>query len=531
MCKESIDRRNMKVIDASKLQQMVIGAYKYLEENKSYVDELNVFPVPDGDTGTNMNMTMKSGVDKVNQTSLSSVEEISKALSQGTLMGARGNSGVILSQLVRGMAKALKGKDEIGALELKEIFVNASKTAYRAVMQPTEGTILTVARLMGEKAEEVFSSGTNLDDYLVEILAAGQQALDNTPKQLPVLKEAGVVDSGGQGLIFLLRGALNALNGDIDKDIDLSSDTSDEGKYIINFALAISKDDFENIENSLKNSSTNFDYEFKDGLVKATLRTEHPQQIINTLLVDGVLVKLELENTSDDIEKTNNKTQKLNKYGFIAVSRGEGYDEILKSMNIDKIISGGQTMNPSTEDIYKNIEDINAENIIIFPNNKNIIMSAKQACELTDKNARVLETKSIPETFTAMLEFDEADDIDDNIETMSDTISDMHTGEVSISIRDTSVNNIEIKKDDYLGILDGKIVVSKADLEETAREVINKAVDEDDDISLVTIYYGEEASKKKAKDLVKKLSKDHKDIDVELVFGGQPVYYYQITLE
>ena len=522
----------MKVIDASKLQQMVIGAYKYLEENKAYVDELNVFPVPDGDTGTNMNMTMKSGVDKVNQTTGSSVEEIAKALSQGTLMGARGNSGVILSQLVRGMSKALKGKDEINAEDIKNIFANATKTAYRAVMQPTEGTILTVARKMSEKAESAFDENLNLDDYLIEIIAEGQQALDNTPKQLPVLKEAGVVDSGGQGLIFLLRGALNALNNEIDRDIDLSSnDSKEEGSYKLELKLQIQEDNFDKVKESIENLSTNFDYDFKDGLLEVKLRSEHPQQIISILLVDGILVKLEVENLNTDLEKVEKKQVKLKKYGFVAVSRGEGYDEILKSMNIDKIISGGQTMNPSTEDIYKNIEEVNAENIIIFPNNKNIIMASKQACELTDKNAMVLETRSIPETFTAMLDFDEDDDIEENIDNMSEAIEEMHTVEVSISIRDTSVNNIEIKKDDYIGILDGKIVATASNLEDTTKDTIQKAIEDDDDISLVTIYYGEEADKKKAKDLVKKLTKKHKDIDVELVYGGQPVYYYQATLE
>lgn len=522
----------MKVIDASKLQQMVIGAYKYLEENKSLVDELNVFPVPDGDTGTNMNMTMKSGVDKVNQTSGLSVEEIAKALSQGTLMGARGNSGVILSQLVRGMSKTLKGKDEIGALEVRDIFKNATKTAYKAVMQPTEGTILTVARMMAEKAEEAYDENKNLDDYLVEIITEGQKALDNTPKMLPVLKEAGVVDSGGQGLMFLLRGALNALNGDIDRDIDLSSSESvDEGTYKIKFELLIKEAEFENIRDAIESLSTNFEYEFVDGYLKAESRSEHPQQIISKILVDGVLVKLEIENTNPEVKTSDTKEENLKKYGFIAVSRGEGFDDILKSMNIDKIISGGQTMNPSTEDIYNNIEEISAENIIIFPNNKNIIMSSKQACELTDKNAMVLGTKSIPETFTAMLEFDEDSDIEENIENMTEAIADMHTVEVSISIRDTSVNNIEIKKDDYIGILDGNIVATNSDIEETAKKAIEIAIDNDEDISLITLYYGEEADKRKAKDLVKKLSKEYKDIDVELVYGGQPVYYYQATLE
>lgn len=520
----------MKVIDANKLQQMVIGAFKYLEENKSLVDELNVFPVPDGDTGTNMTMTMKSGVDKVNTSGLSNVYEISKALSQGTLMGARGNSGVILSQLVRGMSKALKNKDVIESIDIKEIFVNASKTAYRAVMQPTEGTILTVARKMAERAEEAYEEDINLDDYLIDIIGEGQKALDNTPKQLPVLKEAGVVDSGGQGLLFLLRGALNALNNDIDRDIDLSDASEEEKTYKLSFSLSCKEADYEKIIDSIRNLSSHLESEFNDNVIKASLQTDHPHQVISILLLDGVLLKVEIENTKPEIAKEE-KEVKLKKYGFIAVSRGDGYDDILKSMNIDKIISGGQTMNPSTEDIYKNIEEINAENIIIFPNNKNIIMSAKQACDLTDKNAMVVETRSIPESFTAMLEFDESESIEENVENMDDVIADMHTAEVSISIRDTSVNNVEIKKDDFIGILDGKIVVSTSNIEETLKLALEKAIEEDEDISLVTLYYGEEADKKKAKDLVKKLSKDHKDIDVELIYGGQPVYYYQATLE
>lgn len=522
----------MKVIDAAKLQQMIIGAFKYLEENKTVVDELNVFPVPDGDTGTNMTMTMKSGVDKVNQSGLSNVEEVSKALSQGTLMGARGNSGVILSQLVRGMSKTLKNKSEIKLEDIRDIFIAANKQAYRAVMQPTEGTILTVARKMAEKAESDYEEGLDIDDYLITIVAEGQKALDNTPNQLPVLKEAGVVDSGGQGLLFLLRGALNALNGEIERDVDLSSNdvANKEGMFLLKFELATKESSYEKLKESIGNLSEEFNSDFKDDLMVAELKTEHPHQILSVLLVDGVILKVELENLNPNIEISVNEEKPAKKYGFIAVSRGEGYDEILKSMNIDRIISGGQTMNPSTEDIYKNIEEINAENIIIFPNNKNIIMSSKQACELTDKNAFVVETRSIPESFTAMLEFDDSESPKTNIENMNEVIADMHIVEVSISIRDTSVNNIEIKKDDYIGILDGKIVASTSEIEQTARLAVAKSC-ESDDISLITVYYGEDVDRKRAKDFVKKLSKEYKDVDVELVYGGQPIYYYQITLE
>ncbi|MDO5047357.1 MAG: DAK2 domain-containing protein [Anaerococcus sp.] len=523
----------MKSIDASKLQQMIIGAYEYLNENKDLVNELNVFPVPDGDTGTNMNMTIKSGLDKVNSSDLSSVDKIAKALSQGTLMGARGNSGVILSQLVRGMSKALKGKYEIGNDDIKEIFNLAAKTAYKAVMQPTEGTILTVANKMAQKAEEAYDENLDIDKYLIEILTAGQIALDNTPNQLPVLKEAGVVDSGGQGLIFLLRGGLNALNSDIKRDIDLSSEVKDDENftYQLDFDLAGKTSDLEKLDENLRRITRNFKSTCENEILKASFLTDAPQNIVQMILMQGVILRINLENLSPDltiIEEDDKKPSK--KYGFIAVSRGEGYNSIMESMNIDKIIEGGQTMNPSTEDIYKSIEELNAENIIIFPNNKNIIMSSKQAAEVSDKNVYVLETKSIPQVFTALLEFDESLDPEENLENMAEVIDQMHIGEVSISIRDTSVNNIEIKKDEFLGILDGKIITSKDSIEKTSEELIKNAV-KDSDASLVTIYYGEEIDKRKAKDFAKKLSKKFKDIDIELVYGGQPVYYYTITIE
>ena len=524
----------MKIIDASKLQQMIIGAYEYLDENKDLVNELNVFPVPDGDTGTNMNMTIKSGLDKVNKSNISSVDEVAKALSQGTLMGARGNSGVILSQLVRGMSKTLKGKDIIEISDIKEIFQNAKKTAYKAVMQPTEGTILTVARVMAEKAEEVYYETSSLDDYLMEIIGAGQVALDNTPNQLPVLKEAGVVDSGGQGLIFLLRGALNALNSNIDRDIDLSNgkEMDDESFiYKINFELAGSIEDLLTLDENLQRITKEYSSEIESSTLKASFKTDSPQNIVQMILLQGVILNISLENLKPNLDvKENKKSKPSKKYGFIAVSRGDGYNAIMESMNIDKIIAGGQTMNPSTEDIYNAMEEIDAENIIIFPNNKNIIMSAKQAAEVSDKNAVVVETRSIPEAFSAILEFDESLSPEENLENMNEVIEDIHIAEVSISIRDTTVNNIEIKKDNYIGILDGKIVATDTTIENTAEKAIIDLV-EDEDISLITIYYGEEVDKRQAKDFSKKLSKKFKHVDCELVFGGQPVYYYTITLE
>lgn len=522
----------MKIIDANKLQQMIIGAYEYLDENKDHVNELNVFPVPDGDTGTNMNMTIKSGLDKVNKSNLSSVEEVSKALSQGTLMGARGNSGVILSQLVRGMSKTLKGKDVINAEDIRDIFENAKKTAYKAVMQPTEGTILTVARMMAEKAADAYKEDIELDDYLMEIIAAGQKALDSTPKLLPVLKEAGVVDSGGQGLIFLLRGALNALNGNIDRDINLSAEEDDDDfTYKLDFELASNEEKLSQLDENLRRITKDYDSTLTGESLKASLKTDSPQNIIQMILLEGVILKINLENLKANIEiKEEVDTKPKKKYGFIAVSRGEGYNAIMESLNIDKIIAGGQTMNPSTEDIFKAIEEINAENIIIFPNNKNIIMSAKQAAEVTEKNAYVVDTRSIPETFTALLEFDESLSAEENLENMKEIIEDIHIAEVSISIRDTSVNDIKIRKDDYIGILDGKIVATDSSMDKTLELTIDKIIEEGE-VSLVTVYYGEDVDKRKAKEFVKKLSKKYKDVDCELVYGGQPVYYYTVTLE
>ena len=524
----------MREIDANKLHQMIHAAYEQLNENKEMVNDLNVFPVPDGDTGTNMTMTMKSGLDKVNQLNSTSADEIAKSLSQGTLMGARGNSGVILSQLIRGFSKAIKGKSSINISDISEIFNTANKTAYKAVMKPTEGTILTVSQKMTDKANESYGDDIEFDQYLYEIIKEGQIALDNTPNQLPVLKEAGVVDSGGQGLMLLLRGAFSALNSDIKlEEIDnQKKETKKDLTYELKFELATTEDSYKTIKKSLDSMAEDIEESFKEDTLKASLKTDNLSVLIQMLGENGLILHAELTNLKPDlnlIEKK--KKQEAKKYGFIAVSRGQGYDSILKSMNIDQIISGGQTMNPSTEDIYNSLEKVNAENIIIFPNNKNIIMSAKQAAEIIDKNAIVVETRSIPETFAAMLEFDEDNSIEENTEAMKEVIADVHVAEVSSSIRDTSVGGVEIKKDDYLGILDGDIIASEIKIEDSVIKTIDKALADYSDLSLVTLYYGEEVDKKEAKSLAKKIGKKHKYVDVELVYGGQPVYYYTITLE
>ena len=523
----------MKKIDSKKFKSIIIKSFELLNEKRDVVDSLNVFPVPDGDTGTNMTMTMKSGVEKVKQIESQSCYDIAKALSQGTLMGARGNSGVILSQLCRGMSKSLKGKDIIDGQSIKEIFATANKTAYKAVMKPTEGTILTVSRLMAEEAENSFENNIDIDKYLYKIIAAGHKALLDTPNLLPVLKEAKVVDSGGQGLMFLLEGALKAINGEINIETDLSEIEIEDlpsKEFNVDLSISIDEDDKDNLIKKIEDVSTSLTNDFDNGILNLSFDCDSIKNLIEIVSDFGQILSMNVENTDPEVinnVKLNKKPSK--KYGFIAVSRGEGYDKVFESLNIDRIISGGQTMNPSTEDIYKAIEKVDSENIIIFPNNKNIIMSAKQACELSDKTCKVVETRSIPESFSALLSFDEDESLEDNMENFNDAIEDVRVLEVTIAVRDTNVNNVAIKKDEYIGIVDNNIVTSKSSIEKTAKETLLKAVD--DDTSLITIYYGEDISDREAKKLQKFAQKKFKDSDVELIYGGQPLYYYTITLE
>lgn len=523
----------MKKIDSKKFKSIIIKSFELLNEKRDVVDSLNVFPVPDGDTGTNMTMTMKSGVEKVKQIESQSCYYIAKALSQGTLMGARGNSGVILSQLCRGMSKSLKGKDIIDGQSIKEIFATANKTAYKAVMKPTEGTILTVSRLMAEEAENSFENNIDIDKYLYKIIAAGHKALLDTPNLLPVLKEAKVVDSGGQGLMFLLEGALKAINGEINIETDLSEIEIEDlpsKEFNVDLSISIDEDDKDNLIKKIEDVSSSLTNDFDNGILSLSFDCDSIKNLIEIVSDFGQILSMNVENTDPEVinnVKLNKKPSK--KYGFIAVSRGEGYDKVFESLNIDRIISGGQTMNPSTEDIYKAIEKVDSENIIIFPNNKNIIMSAKQACELSDKTCRVVETRSIPESFSALLSFDEDESLEDNMENFNDAIEDVRVLEVTIAVRNTNVNNVAIKKDEYIGIVDNNIVTSKSSIEKTAKETLLKAVD--DDTSLITIYYGEDISDREAKKLQKYAQKKFKDSDVELIYGGQPLYYYTITLE
>ena len=538
------------------------GSYKNLESNKEYVNGLNVFPVPDGDTGTNMSLTFKSVMKKLNETDDGSMKTIAKALSTGSLMGARGNSGVILSQLCRGFSKVVEKVDELDIVNIVEAFESAKETAYNAVLKPTEGTILTVSRMMAEFARKEFLNYDDALEFLKDVIDEGNRALNLTPELLPVLKEAGVVDAGGKGLMVLLEGFYKAINGenlddvleeedvlslDLKKTIEHHSDVRPEDivygyctEFLINHDGSESYEEFKSVIQEYGDSIVCVGV---DNLIKTHIHTDDPGKVLSLARQRGELSDIKIENMRFQNQEVNRIKDEQNKakeketkaeskeYGFVTISIGEGFDQIFKELNVDKIVTGGQTMNPSTQDIVDAVNEVNAKNVFIFPNNKNIIMSAKQAAQITEKNAVVVETRSIPETFAAMLEFDEDSDIETNLENMNESIKEMHVAEISISIRDTSINGIEILRDDYLGILDGNIVTSNSKIVDTALKTIETALENDEDLSLITIYYGEEVDKKDAKDLVKKISKKHKDVDVELVYGGQPVYYYTITLE
>lgn len=517
-------------IDSSKFIAMAKAAFDKLNEHKQEVNDLNVFPVPDGDTGTNMTMTMYSGLEKVKACKEKGLPEISKALSQGTLMGARGNSGVILSQLFRGMSKALKDKEEIRAEDIRNIFVTANTIAYKAVMKPTEGTILTVSRKMTDKAEEIYEEHISLDKYLYLIMAEGQKALDSTPNLLPVLKEAGVVDSGGQGLMYLMEGAVENLNSEIENEVslDLEEDSleGDEFEYKIMVEL-LDMGNEEKIEASLRNLKIAAKVEKNSKLIRCEIATNSPEEAFIALANVGHIVNAQVESKIYTQEEEDSKPSK--KYGFVTVSRGEGYDLLFKDLKVDKIIAGGQTMNPSTEDIYKAIEEVDGEVIYIFPNNKNILMAAKQAASLTDRQCYVVDTKSIPEALTALLTFDTDCSPTENYENMLEAIRNIKLVELTYSVRDTSISGIQVKKGSYIGILDNNLVATGRNMNKTLDETLTKAID--DDSSLLTIFYGEDVKEAEAQKIASAISKKYKDLDIEVVYGGQPLYYYTVTIE
>ena len=555
----------MSKITTSLLQEMVEAAATRLGKQAEYVNSLNVFPVPDGDTGTNMGMTMDNGAKAVSDQTASTVGEVGQILSKGLLMGARGNSGVITSQLFRGFGQSIKGKIELDGKDLASAFQSGVEVAYKAVMKPVEGTILTVSRGAATAAIKKAESTDDAVEVMRAALEGAKAALAKTPEMLPVLKEVGVVDSGGQGLVFIYEGFLSALTGEYiaSEDFQATPATMTEMinaehhksvaghvatedikfGYCTEIMVALKqgptyvKDfDYEEFRNYLSNLGDSLLVVNDDEIVKVHVHTEDPGLVMQEGLKYGALVKVKVDNMRNQHDAQVQKEEAVQTeqsapkdFALITVVAGDGLADIFKSQGVDYVISGGQTMNPSTEDIVKAIEQVNAKNVIILPNNKNIFMAAQSAAEVVDVNAAVVETRTVPQGFTSLLAFDPSQSIEANVEAMTASLSDVTSGSVTLAVRDTTIDGLEIHENDILGMVDGKILVSTPDMDQALLDTFDKMIDEDSEI--VMIYVGEEGNKEQAQTIADKLEAAHEDIEVEIFQGDQPVYPYLFSVE
>ena len=552
-------------IDAAMLKKCFLAGAANLEAKKEIINELNVFPVPDGDTGTNMTMTILSAAKEVSDIASPNFENLSKAISGGSLRGARGNSGVILSQLFRGFTKEIKSVTVIDAPVLARAFQKATETAYKAVMKPKEGTILTVAKGLSDKMNELACENGDLEEILGQVLEHGRYVLSQTPEMLPVLKEAGVVDSGGQGLIEVLSGIYDCLLG---KEIDLTAalgttttakveaDTTQADikygyctEFIINVEKKFDNGDELNFKAYLESIGDSIVVVADDEIVKVHVHTNDPGLAIQKALTYGSLSKMKIDNMREEHkEKLIKEAEKAEaekkaaeeaakkpaepkkKYGFISVSAGAGLSEIFEGLGVDVVIEGGQTMNPSTEDMLNAIDKVNAENVFILPNNSNIILAANQAQSIvTDKNVYVVPSKTIPQGITALINFDESADAETNFDNMSSEMKNVKTGQVTYAVRDTSMDGKEIKQNDIMGIGDKTILSVGKDIEETTIDMLSQLID--DDSELISVYYGEDVSSEQVDSLTAKLEETYPDLDLEVHSGGQPIYYYIVSVE
>ena len=556
----------MTTINAETLQKMFIAGAKNLEAKKEWINELNVFPVPDGDTGTNMTLTIMSAAKEVGAITEPTMETIAKAISTGSLRGARGNSGVILSQLFRGFTREIKKVDQIDVDVLSRACVKAVETAYKAVMKPKEGTILTVAKGMADKSCELVGESDDLVHVIDEIIKHGDYVLSQTPEMLPVLKQAGVVDSGGQGLMTVIKGAFDALLG---KEIDYTLEPVQTAgtkvteevpmddveikfgyctEFIINLDKEMPKSEEKAFKEFLESIGDSIVLVADDEIVKVHVHTNEPGVAITKALTYGSLSRMKIDNMREEHqerliknaekmaeqqkadEEQAKASEPRKEYGFVAVSVGEGLDEIFKGLNVDHIISGGQTMNPSTEDILNAIDKINADNIYVLPNNKNIILAAQQAESLVeDKNIIVIPSKTIPQGISAMIGFIPDNSPEDNKEAMLDSMSYVKTGEVTYAVRDTVIDDKEIKEGNIMGIGDEGILAVGEEIDDTTINMIKEMQDEESEI--VSLYYGAEVTEEAANELADKIAEALPEIEVEVYPGGQPIYYYIASVE
>ncbi|HZK01166.1 MAG TPA: DAK2 domain-containing protein [Tissierellaceae bacterium] len=543
----------IEIIDGELLKKALLVGSALLDKNKEEVNSLNVFPVPDGDTGTNMSLTIKSAVKQASASSEDDTYMIALAASQGSLMGARGNSGVILSQLFRGFAIGIKGKSKIDVITLARGFRQAAETAYKAVMKPTEGTILTVAREIGEFSMSISKEETNILVFLERVIEHGNNTLGRTPEMLPVLKQAGVVDAGGKGLMYIITGIYNSLAGieDIEYSVEAEEDsrifhreaidTDDiEFGYCTEFMIKGNSDEIDRFRNQLSTHGDSLLVVGGDGIIKVHVHTNNPGLVLEKGLELGELSDIKIDNMRYQHEEvllkeelknmeSKKKIEPSKEYSIVSISIGQGIDEIFKELHVEQIVHGGQTMNPSTEDILKAIELTEGRNVFVLPNNKNIILAAEQTVELSSRNVIVLATKTIPEGIGALLAFDEGSDLDDNINNMEDNIKNILSGQVTYAVRDTEYSNNEIKKDDIIGLSKGDILATGKDVNSVALDLIEAMMNED--ISIISIFYGDNLEEEKARELSSLLEEKYSEIDIELLFGGQPLYYYIFSLE
>lgn len=535
----------VKYIDNVTFKKMLLGAAANLENNKKIVDSLNVFPVPDGDTGTNMNLTVQSAMREMNNLQESTITHLADAVANGSLMGARGNSGVILSQLFRGMAKGLKGAMKIDCKIIAESFKSASDTAYKAVMKPVEGTILTVARETAEKAMTTYEEYDDTVLFLESLLDQAKNTLNRTPDMLKVLKQADVVDAGGKGLVFLIEGALAALKGVEIKHEEVEQQVIETEKELMGFSsedeiiFTYCTEFF--IKNPTKTAEEFLSKIYDKGdsivcvgdekLIKTHIHTNNPGQILAIAVKYGELSQIKIDNMKEQFRERfkNKKSDEKKKYGFVSIGVGDGIEKVFSDLNVDVFLSGGQTMNPSTEDILAAANSVNAEHIIILPNNGNIILAATQAKEISEKDLYVIPSKSIPQGITAMLAFKEDSSVEENVSAMTKAVKEVKTGQVTYAVRDTVFNDMKIKKDEVIALSEGNIVAHGENPEEQTLELIKEMVDEDS--FLITIFFGEMVDKKIAEELKKQVEKEAEECDVEVIYGGQPLYYYIISVE
>lgn len=550
----------MNTIDAKLLARMFLAGAKNLEVKKEWINELNVFPVPDGDTGTNMTLTIMSAVKEVNNLEDVQMTSLAKAISSGSLRGARGNSGVILSQLLRGFTKGIRDLEELDAVALARAVDKGVETAYKAVMKPKEGTILTVARGVADKALELAEDAEDLQTFLEDVLEEGRRVLAKTPDMLPVLKEAGVVDSGGQGLMVVLEGAFDAFMG---KEVDLTFDGGESAKvvkitpqaeadikfgYCTEFIIVLNKEftaedevDFKSYLSSLGDSIVCV---ADDEVVKIHVHTNDPGLAIQRALTYGSLSRIKIDNMREEHqEKLIKDAEKIaaqqaeeaakapkKEVGFISVSIGEGFGQIFRDLGVDYLIEGGQTMNPSTEDMLNAISKVNAEHIFILPNNKNIILAANQAKALTkDKDIIVIPTKTVPQGITAVINYVPEKSVEDNEKDMTEEITRVKTGQITYAVRDTHIDDKEIHEGDIMGIGDHGMLAVGKEVAAVAKETVEQMVD--DETELISIYYGEGFTEEEAEKLAGELEEQYDYCDVEVNCGGQPIYYCIISVE